>query len=119
MPDSVVGELDAEDLKLVTLARAARARIGAVEGAAVRDQDGRTYAAATVALPSLSLSALQAAIAAAVAAGATTVEAAAVVTEASTVDPAGYAAVRDLSAQAPVYAATPDGAPFGILVGPA
>ena len=31
-------ELDAEDLKLVTLARAARARIGAIEGAAVRDR---------------------------------------------------------------------------------
>src|SRR5688572_16010008 len=66
----LVQELDAEDLKLVTLARAARARIGSIEGAAVRDQDGRTYAASTVALPSLSLSALQAAVAAAVSAGA-------------------------------------------------
>ena len=43
------GELSAEDAKLVTLARATRARTGAAEGAAVRDQDGRTYAAATVA----------------------------------------------------------------------
>jgi hypothetical protein len=111
--------LDPEDAKLVTLARAARGRIGAIEGAAVRDQDGRTYAAATVALPSLSLSALQLAVASAVAAGARTLEAAAVVTEASTVDVAGYAAVRDLSATAPVYAATPDGTPFGTLVGPA
>jgi hypothetical protein len=119
MPEQVAQELDTEDLKLVTLARAARARIGAIEGAAVRDQDGRTYAAATVALPSLTLSALQAAIAAAVAAGASTVEAAAVVTEASTVDVSGYAAVRDLSAKAPVHAATPDGSVFGTLVGPA
>ena len=55
--------LDAEDAKLVTLARAARARVGAVEGAAVRDGDGRTYAAATVALPSLHLTALQLAVA--------------------------------------------------------
>jgi Cytidine deaminase len=110
--------LDAEDAKLVTLARAARARIGALEGAAVRDQDGRTYAAATVALPSLTLSALQVAVAMAVTAGARTLEAAAVVTEASTVDTAGYAAVRDLSTQAPVYAARPDGTPFGTLVGP-
>ena len=31
------GELTAEDAKLVTLARGARARVGAVEGAAVRD----------------------------------------------------------------------------------
>jgi hypothetical protein len=112
-------QLEAEDLKLVTLARAARARIGAIEGAAVRDQDGRTYAAATVALPSLGLSALQAAVAAAVAAGARSLEAAAVVTEASTVDVAGYAAVRDLGPKAPVHAATPDGTPFGTLVGPA
>ena len=55
--------MDAEDAKLVTLARAARARIGAAEGAAVRDSDGRTYAGATVALPSLTLTALQAAVA--------------------------------------------------------
>jgi hypothetical protein len=115
MPDAT---LDEEDAKLVTLARAARARVGAIEGAAVRDQDGRTYAAATVGLPSLSLSALQLAVATAVAAGARTLEAAAVVTEASTVDTAGYAAVRDVSAQAPVYAVRPDGTPFGTLVGP-
>jgi len=102
-------ELDAEDAKLVTLARAARARIGAAEGAAVRDQDGRTYAAATVVLPSLTLSALQVAVAQAVSAGARTLEAAAVVTDDSTVDSSGYAAVRDLSATAPVYAVSPDG----------
>ncbi|MFD0819004.1 cytidine deaminase, partial [Micromonospora zhanjiangensis] len=30
-------ELSAEDAKLVTLARGARSRVGAVEGAAVRD----------------------------------------------------------------------------------
>ena len=114
MPD--LTELDAEDAKLVTLARAARARVGAVEGAAVRDQDGRTYAAATVTLPSLSLSALQWAVANAVAAGASSVEAAAVVTEASIVDRNGYAAVRDMSAHAPVHAAMPDGSLFATLV---
>jgi hypothetical protein len=105
MPD----ELTAEDLKLVTLARSARARIGAVEGAAVRDGDGRTYAGASIALPSMSLTALQYAVAAAVAAGAGTLEAAAVVTEASTVDGPGLAAVRDLAADAPVHLAAPDG----------
>src|SRR4051794_41789161 len=67
MPEPI--ELTAEDAKLVTLARAARARVGAVEGAAVRDGDGRTYAAATVALPSLSLTALQLAVARAVGRG--------------------------------------------------
>jgi hypothetical protein len=70
--------LDAEDAKLVTLARAARARVGATEGAAVRDSDGRTHAAATVDLPSLSLTALRRG-ANAVSAGATAPEAAAVV----------------------------------------
>jgi hypothetical protein len=114
MPD--VPTLDAEDAKLVTLARAARARVAAVEGAAVRDQDGRTYAAATVSLPSLSLSALQLAVANAVAAGASSLEAAAVVTEASTVDPHGYQAVRDLSRRAPVHAAAPDGRIFATMV---
>jgi hypothetical protein len=111
--------MDLEDAKLVTLARAARARVGAIEGAAVRDGDGRTYAAATVALPSLSLSALQLAVASAVAAGAATLEAAVIVTEASTVDGAGYAAVRDLASDAPVHAATPDGTLLGTLRGPA
>jgi hypothetical protein len=108
-------ELTAEDVKLVTLARSARARIGAVEGAAVRDGDGRTYAAATVTLPSLTLTALQLAVANAVAAGAVKLEAAAVVTEASTLDGAGRAAVRDLSAAAPVHLAGPDGVVYGTV----
>jgi hypothetical protein len=111
--------MEPEDAKLVTLARAARARIGAIEGAAVRDGDGRTYAAATVTLPSLSLSALQLAVASAVAAGASTLEAAVIVTEASTVDGAGYSAVRDLAPHAPVHAAAPDGTVLGTLHGPA
>jgi hypothetical protein len=101
MPD-----LEPEDAKLVTLARSARARVGADEGAAVRDGEGRTYAAATVTLPSLRLTALQLAVASAAAAGANTLEAAAVVTESSTVD---SAAVRDLNPIAPVYLAGPDG----------
>lgn len=68
-------QLSAEDKKLVTLARATRARIGAAEGAAVRDTDGRTYAAATVDLPSLQLTAVQACVAMAVASGSTGVDA--------------------------------------------
>ena len=109
------GELTAEDAKLVTLARGARARVGAVEGAAVRDQDGRTYAAATVVLPSLSVTALQLAVASAAAAGATKLEAAAVVTEASALDGAGHAAVRDLAADAPIHVASPTGALLGTV----
>ena len=48
-----------EDEKIITLARSARARVAAAEGAAVRDETGRTYAAAAVNLPSLRLSALR------------------------------------------------------------
>jgi hypothetical protein len=109
------GDLDGEDAKLVTLARAARARIGAVEGAAVRDGDGRTYAAASVQLPSLSITALQLSVAAAVAAGAARLEAAAVVTEASMLDTAGQAAVRDLGMEAPIHVAGPDGTLLGTV----
>ncbi|MFK4542848.1 hypothetical protein RKD29_002444 [Streptomyces tendae] len=74
--------LDPEDRKIVTLARSARARNGVPEGAAVRDETGRTYVAGTVALDSLQLSALRTAVAMAVASGAKSLEAAAVVTDA-------------------------------------
>ena len=50
--DDVTAELDAEDTKLVTLARGARERIRAAHGVAVRDETGRTYAAADAPLPS-------------------------------------------------------------------
>jgi hypothetical protein len=109
------GDLSAEDQKLITLARSARARVGALDGAAVRDQDGRTYAAATVALPSLSITALQLAVASAAAAGSSRLEAAAVVTEASTLDGPGHAAVRDLAADAPIHVAAPDGTLLGTV----
>jgi cytidine deaminase len=108
-------DLDAEDTKLVLLARGARARVNAVEGAAVRDSDGRTYTGASVSLPSMSLTALQLAVASAVSAGATRLEAAAVVTEASTLDGSGRAAVRDLASEAPIYVAAPDGSVLGMV----
>ncbi|MEV0898391.1 cytidine deaminase [Actinoplanes sp. NPDC049802] len=107
--------LSAEDTKLVTLARSSRARVGASEGAAVRDQDGRTYAAATVALPHLSLSALQAAVAQAASSGATRLEAAAVVTEAPALESAGHAAVRDLAVDAPIHVVGPSGTLLGTV----
>ncbi|HVQ91617.1 MAG TPA: cytidine deaminase [Mycobacteriales bacterium] len=101
--------LDPENVKLVLLARAARGRTGATEGAAVRDRDGRTYAAVTVTLPSLTLSALQLAVAMAVASGVADLEAAAVVTPLTEVDPGGLAAVRDLAPEAPILVANPGG----------
>lgn len=102
-------DLDPEDAKLVTLARATRARNNAAEGAAVRDDTGRTYAGSTVALPSLQLSAVQAAVVIAVASGARALEAAAVVTEQPSAAGADLAAVRDLGAAAPLHVAGPDG----------
>lgn len=102
--------LDPEDRKIVTLARSARARNGVPEGAAVRDETGRTYAAGTVALASLRLSALQTAVAMAVASGAKSLEAAAVVTEAEAVAAADLAAVGDLGGpDTPVLVAGTDG----------
>ena len=91
------GQLSAEDRKLVTLARASRARTRAAEGAAVRDADGRTYAAATVALPSLEVSAVGVCVAMAVASGAKGLEAAVVLTEAPAVADTDLDALRDLA----------------------
>ena len=97
--------LDAEDAKLVTLARGARGRAGAAEGAAVRDDDGRTYAAATITLPSMRLTALQAAVAAAASSGAQALEAVAVVGSAQSLDVDSAAAAGDLGAQIVILAA--------------
>ncbi|MEU1892470.1 cytidine deaminase [Streptomyces pristinaespiralis] len=103
-------DLGPEDRKIITLARSARARNGVPEGAAVRDGTGRTYVAGTVALDSLKLSALQTAVAMAVASGATTLEAAAVVSDADAASDEDRAAVRDLGgAGTPVLLAGPDG----------
>lgn len=88
--------LSPEDGKLVTLARGARGRAAAAQGAAVRDDDGRTYAGATVTLPSLRLTALQAAVAIAVSSGARVLEAAVILDGA--IDDASMAAARDMSA---------------------
>jgi hypothetical protein len=102
--------LDPEDRKIVTLARSARARNGVPEGAAVRDDTGRTYVAGTVELRSLKLSALRTAVAMAVASGAKSLEAAAVVTEGAAVSDEDLAAVADLGgAGTPVLLAGPDG----------
>ena len=104
--------LDPEDAKLVTLARSARARADALEGAAVRDDIGRTYAAATVALPSLPLTALQAVVAAAVSSGSMRFEAAVVVGESATLADADRAVLADVGDPA-VLLVGPDGAPHG------
>lgn len=83
-----MSDLSAEDAKLVTLAKSARARIKAREGAAIRDETGRTYAAANVARGDFSLSALQNAVAQALSAGATSLEAAVLLNGDPSLDPA-------------------------------
>ncbi|GAA3235089.1 cytidine deaminase [Actinocorallia longicatena] len=98
--------MNPEDSKLITLARSSRARNGSAEGAAVRDETGRTYVATTVDLPSLKLTALQAAVAAAVSSGAGDLEAAVIVTADESPD---ISAARDLGPAAPVLLAAPDG----------
>ena len=89
--------MDPEDAKIIALARAIRVRAKAAEGACVRDLDGRTYAASTVALPSLSLSAVQVAVAMAVSSGSEGLEAVAVVTDAVSLVGSDLAAVHDLA----------------------
>ncbi|MDT7798792.1 MAG: hypothetical protein QOI78_2225 [Actinomycetota bacterium] len=110
MPD-----LEAEDRKLVTLARSSRARIQAAEGAAVRDTDGRTYAAGTVDQPSFKLTALQAAVAAALSSGAEGIEAAAVVTGEGLLKEASRHAIRDIAKYAPIILADPSGTVLEVL----
>ena len=108
-------ELDPEDQKIVTLARGARLRAyaphtGVAEGAAVRDTDGRTYAAATVenADPALTTSALRAAVAAAASSGARAFEAAAVV-GGSLLSEADVAVLREFGPGVPLLLAGDDG----------
>lgn len=101
-----MSDLDEQDAKLVTLARGARGRISAKEGAAVRDDMGRTYSGATVQVGSLSLTALELAVAQAVASGAKGLESAVVVTAAEAV---AIDSVTALTVDIPVYLCASDG----------
>lgn len=101
---------DPEDAKIVTLARSTRARTRAAQGACVRDTDGRTYAAASVDLPSLRLSAVQVAVAMAVSSGAPGLEAVAVLSDPPAADERDLDAVRDLAGGGvTVLVGAPDG----------
>jgi hypothetical protein len=102
--------LSSDDQKLVTLARAARGRTGGPEGAAVRDSDGRTYAAATVRLPSLQVSALGVCVAMAISSGSRGLEAAVLLTDAEGVSPLDLEVLRDFGdAGVPVHVGDPRG----------
>ena len=101
----------------MTLARSTRARTGGLEGACVRDTDGRTYAGATVDLASLRLSALQVAVAMAVASGAKGLEAVAILGEKAAVEETDMSVVRDFAGPGvPVHLAAPDGTVVSSLI---
>ena len=70
-----MAEWNAEDDKIVTLARAGRARIQATSGAALRDTTGRTYSSANVSVEGLVLSAVELVVGQAIASGAEGIEA--------------------------------------------
>ena len=103
-------ELSPEDQKLITLARATRARTGGPEGAAVRDSDGRTYAAVTVGLTSLQVSALGVCVAMAVSSGSRGLEAAVLLTDKGQVSPLDLDVLRDFGgAGVTVHVGDPSG----------
>lgn len=103
---------DAEDRKLVTLARATRARARAPQGAAMRDLDGRTYAAATVDLPGLAVSAIAGTLVMALSSGAAGVEAVVVLGPGGASD-ADLEALRGFAgAGVAVHEVDPSGAPI-------
>ena len=105
-----------EDTKILTLARVAQQRSyapysGAGQGAAVRDTDGRTYAAGTVenADPRLTTSAVRAALAAAVSSGARKFEAIALVSYAPQLASDDVAVLAEFGGPVPVLLAGLDG----------
>jgi cytidine deaminase len=105
--------LDPEDATLLTLARGAAAPIQAPEGAAVRDETGRTYTSAAVTLGERTWPALDLAVAHAAAAGAQGLEAAVVVSDTGAID---VDVVRDLGgAGVPIYLCAPSGAITAVL----
>ncbi|MGW0036705.1 cytidine deaminase [Gordonia sp. NPDC003376] len=99
-----------EDQKLVVLARGARGRAQTASGAAVRDGDGRTYAGADVTTATLTLSALQVAVATALSSGAESFEAAVVV--GGDADDPGRATLAEISPVAAFVVTDPAGTPL-------
>ena len=109
MPKTLVAELAAEDAKLHTLAKGSRGRVSAAEGAALRDETGRTYASANISLPTLRLSAIQAVVAQAAAAGSRGIEAVVLVAKSPEPDPASLSAVRELAGEGVPILSVADG----------
>jgi len=106
-------QLDQEDVKLFTLARGAAARIQASEGAAVRDETGRTYSSAAVTLGGRTWSALDLAVVQAAAAGARGLEAAVVVTDRGAIDVDVVSALAGVGV--PIYLCSTSGSTTAVL----
>lgn len=106
---SASAELSAEDNKLVVLARATKARTGAAEGAAVRDLDGRTYASATLSLPSLEVSAIAGCLSMAASSGAQGLEAVVLLGSVG-LSAADRAALTEFAGSIPVHLGSASGA---------
>ena len=107
---SDMAELSAEDAKLVTLARGARGRNAAPEGAALRDETGRTYSASTVMLDGLGISAVGLAVAQASSSGSRGIEAVVIIRSAAEFTDQDRAEITALGgAGVPVFIASPAG----------
>lgn len=96
-----------EDQKLLTLAKTTAVRVSATQGAAVRDETGRTYAAASVELDSITLDALELALGMALSSGATAIEAA--ITFGSEPIARARLAIREISPSALLASVDQDG----------
>jgi hypothetical protein len=116
-------DLDSEDAKIVRLARVAQQRAyaphtGRGQGAAARDVDGRTYAAATVehSDPNLTTSALRGAVSAALSSGARRFEAFVVlpVADSKGLDQADRALLAEIAAGTPILLADDAGQVVGV-----
>ena len=109
--------MEPEDQKLLTLARAALGRALVTTwkpaGAAVRDDIGRTYAAASVEVDGASVTALQLAVASAISSGARAFEAAVVVSTDTAPDEDGLKALAAFGEVPTVIRALPDGTVVG------
>ncbi|MFZ1363115.1 MAG: cytidine deaminase [Candidatus Nanopelagicales bacterium] len=107
-----------EDQKLITLAKAARARIGALEGAAVRDTTGRSFTGATVPLTTVSLSAVDLAVASAYASGADGLEAAALISAEGAIDQKSMDVISEMgNGRVRTYVCDESGEVMAVLAG--
>ena len=96
-----------EDQKLVTLAQATLKRSGANQAAALRDSTGRTYVAVAVSSPSLSLDAIEAVFAVAMASQISGIEAVVFTGESS----AKTAVITEFAPSAAIFFANDGAAP--------